>query len=93
METNRITCRYCNYAPTKTVSPIMIRKLNFRSFHLSGLCEVCKRTKSKFLGDTQVKQLPSIIYNIRINTGFLEYVEDEDGNLVEIFIMLDKIIN
>ncbi len=90
---NRFTCRHCNYKSTRTISPMIIRKLNNRSFHVSGLCEICHRTKSKFLADYQVKQLPSIIYNIRTNTGYLEYVEDEKGNLVQFFPILDKIIN
>ena len=90
---NRFTCRYCNYMPTRTISPMMIRKLNNRSFHVSGLCEICLRTKSKFLSDYQVKQLPNVVYNIRTTTGYLEYVEDEKGNLVKIFPILDKIIN
>ncbi|KAF0215187.1 MAG: hypothetical protein FD167_5221, partial [bacterium] len=61
--------------------------------HVTGLCEICHRTKSKFLSDYQVEQLPDIIYNIRVNTGYMQYVEDKEHNLVDIFSIMNGIIN
>ena len=87
------SCRHCNYTRTRTIAPIMVCKLSNRSFYVAGLCEICHGIKSKFLSDYQVKQLPDIIYNIRVNTGYKQYIEDKECNLIDIFSIMNGIIN
>ena len=77
---------------TKTSEPIMIRKQDYYKYHIRGLCENCKWTKSLYLSNSTINKLPPSFQNIRLKYNFMNYVYI-DNKMVELFPILDPLIN
>ena len=85
-------CHYCK-AKTNTLPPITLKRMNVNSFDILGVCSVCLRTKNKFLTRYEVSLLPNEIMNIPCRYTAVKYIEDEKGNMVKIFPLIETIIN
>ena len=77
---------------TKTTEPILIRKQDYNKYHIRGLCENCKWTKSMYMTNSMIHRLPSSFQSLRLKYNFMNYVFI-DGRMVELFPILDPIIN
>ena len=87
-----IPCRTCNKITT-TTSPLLIKRLRWNRYCVLGLCIDCKGTKQKMLSNTQSKKLPQIFFVMPIPSSALDCIKDENGNMVELYPLLDEIIN
>ncbi len=84
-----IYCYTCQ-KPTRTIEPVMVRRLK-ESFHVYGLCAVCKDTKTGPLR-TPLPMMPAELKNLKIHWNYLQYYDcgSEKKNLFEI---LNPLIN
>jgi len=87
-----IICRYCKI-PTVTISPIILKRFTSERFHVSGLCSICLNSKAKFLNTRETPMLPDFVYNLRIPSTNLEYIDDNNGKKTQLKFLLEKIIN
>ena len=86
-----VFCPQCN-AYTKTSEPVLIRRQEPEKFHIRGLCAGCKWTKSMYLPHGIIRALPNSFNALRLKYNFMNYV-DIDGEMVELFPILDPLIN
>ena len=84
-------CHSCK-AKTKTVEPIMIKRFNYSSFSVWGLCDACMYTKHKFLSNQEVRQLDSLFFTLPIPATYLKVMK-ANGQTVELLPLLESIIN
>src|SRR3977135_3336840 len=87
-----LNCYYCNKV-TKTIPPLVFRRIKDETFHIRGTCEKCYKMKAKFFTEEQIKQLPKMILETCVPYLSLSYIEDRTGKIHEIFPLIDKIIN
>ena len=92
MTDNKVKCHTCN-EKTNTTSPITIKRQSEMGFCVIGLCSKCLKPKSKFLSNNAVRHLPKEILDMPIRSTVIEYIEDEEKNMIKIFPLIENTIN
>jgi hypothetical protein len=86
-----IFCYHCN-SHSKTIEPISLERIYLTKFHISGVCENCKLTKSKFIYLPQNECLP-IFFIIPKRRIFLNNINLINHDIVNIYENIEKFIN
>ena len=87
-----IACHRCNQK-TKTVAPIFVKRLNYNRFCVYGVCADCEYTKYKFLNNVESRMLPEIFYSMNIPGFALNKITQTVNKGIDVFPLVDPIIN
>ena len=88
-----IFCYKCNKY-TNTSEPFIINRTRTNLIKLSGICVCCKLAKSKYISAEIRKLLPyDLVFNTECHKTFINNIETNDGRILPIFPMVNKIIN
>ena len=74
----QIECLYCHHF-TKSINPIVIKKIKGNRYQISATCIICKRAKGKTLNKAQVKELPEEIKNSPDGSVFANDIQQKGG--------------
>ena len=85
-------CHSCK-AKTETTSPVFIKTFDKGGFCVYGICVLCLGTKHKFLNDWEISQLHNSLREIPPRSTVLEYINNNDGEKVRIFPLINTLIN
>jgi hypothetical protein len=84
-------CPHCNKF-TRTIEPVILRRQCETRFNVKGVCADCKWSKSKYLTNSEVRQLPLYFNHIFEKTDFINYLH-YNNRPVHLFPFLDPIMN
>jgi len=87
-----IWCHKCQKY-TRIEEPIILRKQDNYRYHVRALCSNCKWTVAKYLSNSEMRRIPDCFHQLPLGHNYMKYLVLEDGRIIELFPLLNPILN